>query len=169
MFLGAMASTEEVSKPIWFEKLERLTSTRYIEILKTTLLPWMARVANKHRVLTEDGSRTIKAPFVWQQDGAPAHTAKATQNFLEKKLGKSGFWDKKMRPPNSPDLNPLYFSVWNAVSSKACGVPNDNIDTLKASVEEAWINLNWTYIVDTCKKIPSRLQIAIDAQGSVIE
>ncbi|QQP52968.1 Putative transposable element [Caligus rogercresseyi] len=47
-------------------------------------------------------------PYVFQQDGAPAHTSKATQAFMYENLN---FWAKDMWPPQNPDLNPLDFSI----------------------------------------------------------
>ncbi|QQP54862.1 Transposable element tcb1 transposase, partial [Caligus rogercresseyi] len=44
--------------------------------------------------------------YIWTQDGAPAHTSKAIQKYLENKLGSKGFWSKEMWPPSSPNLNP---------------------------------------------------------------
>ena len=42
---------------------------------------------------------------IFQQDGAPAHTAKITQNWL--KTNVPNFWTKDIWPPNSPDLSPI--------------------------------------------------------------
>ena len=46
MFLGAVASTGEVSPPIWFPTGFRLDSEAYIKALRETLIPWMRRVAS---------------------------------------------------------------------------------------------------------------------------
>ena len=50
---------------------------------------------------------------------------------LEKK---PNFWDKVLRPPSSPDLNPLDYSIWTYVESKACASPHNRITALKSSV-----------------------------------
>ncbi|CAD6188661.1 unnamed protein product [Caenorhabditis auriculariae] len=39
-------------------------------------------------------------------------------------------------PPYSPDLNPMYYSVWNVLESKACTSPHQKIEPLKASLEQ---------------------------------
>ncbi|QQP58353.1 Putative LOC100197221 [Caligus rogercresseyi] len=41
------------------------------------------------------------------------------------------FWAKDFWPPQSPDLNPLDYSVWWQVESKACRVHDDNVKDLK--------------------------------------
>ena len=46
---------------MWF----RLTAAAYIDVLVTKILPWVRKITN--------------ANYVFQQDGAPAHTAKIVQ------------------------------------------------------------------------------------------
>lgn len=48
-------------------------------------------------------------PYVFQQDGAPAHTSHLVQNWLSDNMNM--FWSKEFCPPNSPDLNPLDYYV----------------------------------------------------------
>ena len=165
MFLGVVASTGEVSPPYWFKEKERLNAVKYVKILDRILLPWMAKVAADHPV----GPDNVPSKFVFQQDGASSHTAKLTQAFLKKRLGKSGFWRAEMWPANSPDLNPLDYSIWNAVASKACAVPHENTKTLKAAVNRAWRGLSPTYVQSTCKIFRKRLEKVIANNGSIIE
>ena len=165
MMLGAVASTGEVSPPIWFKPRETMNAERYVKELKQKLVPWMFKVAADHPVAPGAGP----APFVFQQDGAPPHTARITQAFLMEKLGKSGFWKKEMWPANSPDLNPLDYSIWNAVASKACFKPHSSVQTLKSSVTRVWNNLDAAYVSHTCKKFRARLEKVIHSQGSTIE
>ena len=75
MLLGAVASTGEKSPPIWFPEGFRLNADGYIEALRTTLVPWIRRVAAAH-----GGSRP--AHMVFQQDSAPIHRARKTLAFL---------------------------------------------------------------------------------------
>jgi len=70
----------------------------YIDFLKTSLLPECRR-------LYPDND------FVFMQDSAPSHHAKATQNFLRDStpdIISSQEWTS-----HSPDLNPLDYSVWD--------------------------------------------------------
>ncbi|EFO83229.1 hypothetical protein CRE_03542 [Caenorhabditis remanei] len=66
-------------------------------ILEKTLLPWAQKHFNGRR-------------WVFQQDGAPAHTAKLSQQWCETHL--PAFIPKDEWPPSSPDLNPLDYSIW---------------------------------------------------------
>ncbi|QQP54792.1 Uncharacterized protein FKW44_007738 [Caligus rogercresseyi] len=47
-------------------------------------------------------------------------------------------WPKNMWPPQSPDLNPLDFSIWWHVESKACKIRHSNVNDLKTSVNKVW-------------------------------
>jgi len=51
-----------------------------------------------------------------QQDGAPAHTACNTMEYLEKE--KIDFIEPDMWSPNSPDLNPIDYAVWGALQQR---------------------------------------------------
>jgi len=50
--------------------------------------------------------------LIFQQDTAPAHTAKLTQDSLATSC--SEFIDKDEWQPNSPDLNPLDYHIGGA-------------------------------------------------------
>ena len=63
--------------------------------------------------------------FVFQQDGPPAHTANATQDWLRSNI--SGFISKDQWPPYSPDLNPMDYSIWSILETKACSKSHKSI------------------------------------------
>ena len=54
--------------------------------------------------VVKDLSKTMfnKEPFLFQQDGAPAHTSNVSQNWLRKNV--PDFISKEEWPPSSPDL-----------------------------------------------------------------
>ena len=61
--------------------------------------------------LVDDCTRLLPSGYhMFQEDGAPAHTARATQNWLQTNC--PDFIAKDLWPPNSPDLNPLDYHVW---------------------------------------------------------
>ena len=106
MFLGVVASTGEVCPPIWFPEGFRLKSADYIAVLAEKVIPWMLQIASNHA-----------RPFCFQQDGAPAQTARATVNFLNEEG--IDFWGPTMWPPCSPDANPLDYAIWSYVQQEA--------------------------------------------------
>ena len=54
--------------------------------------------------------------FILQQDGAPSHTNRITQEHLD--ANTSEFIGKDNWPPQSPDLNPMDQHVWDSLSEK---------------------------------------------------
>ena len=57
------------------------------------------------------GNKVFGDDWTYQQDGATSHTHKLTQQWCEDKF--SSFLDQYHWPPNSPDLNPLDYSIWD--------------------------------------------------------
>jgi len=60
--------------------------------------------------LIEDSNQLMPAGFIFQQDGAPTHAARVTQEWLHANCPE--MIEKDQWPPNSPDLNPLDYHVW---------------------------------------------------------
>ena len=54
--------------------------------------------------------------WVFQQDGAPAHTSKTTQEYLDGAT--PDVIRKDEWPPQSPDCNPMDYVVWDSLSQK---------------------------------------------------
>ena len=53
-------------------------------------------------------------PNLFQQDGAPAHRSRHTVAYL--RLNVPEFFEPENWPPNSPDLNPVDYTVWGHCS-----------------------------------------------------
>ncbi len=70
------------------------------------------------------------ADFIFQQDLAPAHTAKSTKSWLNDHGVDVLDW-----PANSPDLNPIK-NQWSIVKRKMRNKRPKNADKLKATVKE---------------------------------
>ena len=54
--------------------------------------------------------------WVFQQDGAPAHTSKTTQEYIDGAT--PDFIRKDEWPPQSPDCNPMDYAVWDSLSQR---------------------------------------------------
>ncbi len=57
------------------------------------------------------GNKVFGNEWTFQRDGAKPHTHVATQEWCRKNF--SSFIDKDHWPPNSPDINPLDYSIWD--------------------------------------------------------
>ncbi len=73
--------------------------------------------------------------FIFQQDLAPAHTAKGTKSWFNDHGVTVLDW-----PANSPDLNPIE-NLWGIVKRKMRDTRPNNADELKATVKETWASI----------------------------
>ncbi len=75
------------------------------------------------------------ADFIFQQDLAPAHTAKGTKSWFNDHGVTVLDW-----PANSPDLNPIE-NLWGIVKRKMRDTRPNNAAELKATVKETWASI----------------------------
>ncbi len=106
--------------------------------------------------------------FYFQQDGAPAYTAKTVQNWLKSKFGQR-FVTKEMWPPRSPDLNPCDFYLWGYLRSKIDSPKPQNIDDLKVNIEREIRSIKPEVLISTFQNLEKRLKKVIDVNGGHIE
>ena len=71
--------------------------------------------------------------------------------------------------PQSPDLNPLDYSMWAHIESKACKVRHSNAEELKSSMDHALTSMRKDYIQKVCKAFRPRLEHVIAAKRGHIE
>ena len=67
-------------------------------------------------IIKRDGRKLIGDKLILQQDGASSHRSKETLQAFENRgipIIHPCHW-----PPNSPDLNPLDYFVWNEVAKR---------------------------------------------------
>jgi hypothetical protein len=154
MVLGIVASDGKKCPPIFIPGGLKVNTEVYIDLLKKKFVPWLRRTY-------PDGN------YVFQQDGAPAHTSKRTQVWLVMTL--SGFWAKDVWPPSSLDLNPLDYSVWGVLKAKACKTSHPSVEALKVSIAKTWRTLSKAYIIKTCKSFRTRLEKGVEVEGGLFE
>ena len=73
--------------------------------------------------------------------------------------GQHAFLVKEHVAPYSPDANPLDFTFWVHVESKACTVCHQNINALKDTVHQHWGAMSEDYIHNGCKAFRGCLAI----------
>ena len=111
----------------------------------------------------------LPAGFIFQQDGAPAHTARVAQDWLLANC--PGFIEKDQWPPNSPDLNPLDYHVWGAMLEayhKLQPKPK-TLAELKDALQSIWDELPQAPIKKAVKNFTKRLKACVNACGGHFE
>ena len=112
-----------------------MNSTRYCEILESTLLHFL--------------KRSLPALHRFQQDNDPKHTGNYTKQFL---LKNSVNWWKTS--PESPNLNPIE-NVWGSLKSflRHTYKPR-NLETRIAGIKQFWKSMT----PEVCRKYIGHLQ-----------
>ena len=119
--------------------------------------------------LVQDCRTLLNDEFVFQQDGAPAHTSQQTQDWLQQQCPE--FIRKDEWPPNSPDLNPLDYFVWSAMlQSYARRFPKPTtVAELKTVLQDIWTNLPQQSIDNAVSSFRKRVKACIQADGGHFE
>eukprot|EP00800_Vazella_pourtalesii_P015855 TRINITY_DN4383_c0_g1_i5.p1 TRINITY_DN4383_c0_g1~~TRINITY_DN4383_c0_g1_i5.p1 ORF type:complete len:293 (-),score=7.56 TRINITY_DN4383_c0_g1_i5:556-1434(-) len=108
-----------------------------------------------------------KEPFLFQQDGAPAHTSNISQSWLRKNI--PDFISKEEWPPSSPDLNPMDFSIWSILETKACEKSHSSVEALKKSLLREWVKIPQDTLRAAVEAFPERLKKVVGVKGGYIE
>ncbi len=107
--------------PLCFLK-STVNATIYQEILEHFMLPSADKLYGD-------------ADFIFQQDLAPAHTAKGTKSWFNDHGVLVLDWTA-----NSPDLNPIE-NLWSIVKRTMRDTRPNNADDLKAAIKETWASI----------------------------
>jgi len=144
MVWGAMSSAGVGQ--LCFLKL-RVNAAVYQEVLEHFMIPSVEQLFGD-----ED--------FIFQQDLAPAHSAKTTTAWFQNHGVSVLSW-----PANSPDLNPIE-NLWGIVKKKMANLRPSNAAELKTAIETTWATIR----PDQCHKLissmPRRIQAVIAAKGA---
>ncbi len=101
------------------------------------------------------------ADFIFQQDLAPAHTAKGTKSWFNDHGVTVLDW-----PATSPDLNPIE-NLWGIVKRKMRDTRPNNADDLKATVKETWASIPPQQCHKLITSMPRRIEAVIKAKGAL--
>ncbi len=100
------------------------------------------------------------ADFIFQQDLAPAHSAKATSTWFKDHGIPVLNW-----PANSPDLNPIE-NLWCIVKRKMRYARPNNAEELKAAIRATWALTTPEQCHRLIDSMPRRIAAVIQAKGA---
>ena len=76
---------------------------------------------------------------------------------------------KEVWPARSPDLNPLDFSIWSILETKACSSPHPTVEALKEKLVKEWTAIPQEKIRAACASFSKRLSAVVKNKGRYIE
>lgn len=134
----------------------KVNSDNYIKLLDEGLLP------DCRRLYPNDD-------YIFQQDGATSHTSRKTQQHLEGRV--PNFIKKDEWPPQSPDCNPMDYSIWNSLSEKVYRGQMDVFTEgeLKAKIRESWEEITLEEIQNSIQAWKKRLRVITREGGGPID
>ena len=105
-------------------------------------------------------------PWVFQQDSAPAHKAKSTQEWFRRNniaLITTEEW-----PSSSPDLNPLDYKIWSYLEEKVCSQPHMTLDRLKTAIVKAVADIDMNVVRAAIDDLPRRLRTVSRQEETIL-
>ncbi len=128
--------------------------------LKSTVNAAIYQEILEHFMLPSADKLYGDADFIFQQDLAPAHTAKGTKSWFNDHGVTVLDW-----PANSPDLNPVE-NLWGIVKRKVRDTRPNNADELKATVKETWASIPPQQCHKLITSMPRWIEAVIKAKGA---
>jgi AraC-like DNA-binding protein len=140
--------------PFFVTPRAKINSAYYCEeVLKRGLLPDIRRHSGDN--------------FIFQQDGAPAHRSLHTVAFLTVNVPE--FIEPANWPPNSPDLNPVDYSIWGYLQQLVYRQKIQNLDHLKRVIVSCWSDVSQHHIDGAIDQWSRRIAAVVSAKGGHIE
>ncbi len=128
--------------------------------LKSTVNAAIYQEILEHFMLPSADKLYGDADFIFQQDLAPAHTAKGTKSWFNDHGVTVLDW-----PANSPDLNHIE-NLWVIVKRKRRDTRPNNAAELKATVKETWASIPPQQCHKLITSMPRRIEAVIKAKGA---
>ena len=125
-----------------------MNAEKYIELLKTTLIPELAAAGR---------------PMTFMQDNAPCHTANVVKAFMAQNDIETLPW-----PPQSPDMNPIE-NLWSIIKrrrQKKYGFPKTKTELIE-QIFDIWDNIKIQEVEDLADSANKRVREVLKLKGKV--
>jgi hypothetical protein len=118
------------------------------------------------RVALKYGNGILGNDWTFQQDGVKPHIHTKTQEWCPKKF--SFFIYKDHWPPNSPDLNPLDYCIWDQLTQAISWNTVTSIKTLIVALKRAVRQASQDVVFEGCSSWTNRLYRLSQDKGNYL-
>ncbi len=125
----------------------RLNAIGYVDILENNLKPSIELLTGGNQ------------DFLYQQDGAPCHTANLTKDWFGRNSIEVIPW-----PARSPDLNPIEH-IWVLLDRKLTESIPKTLAELEVALVKLWNEVPSSLFTNLVESMPRRLDMCIKAKG----
>ncbi|QQP57794.1 Putative LOC100197594, partial [Caligus rogercresseyi] len=125
-----------------------------LDVMKKIVLPWIKKVAGER-------------PWVWQQDSAPCHVSKKSQDLLA--ANTYDFVPKTHWPPSSTDFNPMDYFLLGYLERHTNRLAHNTKAALINSIMKQARKLDRALVAKAGFSFRARIQRVIDTEGRWIE
>jgi transposase len=127
-----------------------IDSQKYIENLQ------------KLRFIEQLDEKYGKGNWIFQQDGAPCHTSRASREWIQERCVLLQPW-----PANSPDLSPIEL-LWAILKRTIWHMSPKTISDLERVLRDSWSSISQSTIDKLCIRFKDRLQLCQQVKGDSI-
>ena len=113
------------------------------------------------------GNKVFGSKWTFQQDGAKPHIHEKTQEWCARNF--PAFFDKDSWPPNSPDLNPLDFCIWDEFAQAVKWNKVTSKKTLIAELKRACKRIRDEVVLESCSVWTNRLYRMVQNNGNYLQ
>ncbi|CAF5049630.1 unnamed protein product [Rotaria magnacalcarata] len=112
------------------------------------------------------GNQVFGSDWVFQQDGAKPHSHHLTQQRCRGNF--PSFIGKDRWPPNSPDLNPLDYSIWDKLANSINWNTVQSKTTLIQQINSSFKNIRESVVFEGCASFTNRLYRLCQNDGNYL-
>ena len=91
------------------------------------------------------------------------HRARQTIELLQRETPK--FIPPDLWPPNSPDLNPVDYRIWDVMQDRVYQTPVREVADLRQRLIDTWNNFSQTIVDDAVVEWRTRVQACVNEMG----
>lgn len=112
------------------------------------------------------GNKQFGRDWIFQQDGATAHTHRLSQKWCRDNF--PAFIEKNRWPPNSPDLNPLDYCIWDEFANAIKWDRVVSKETLIEEIKQGAKRIRQEVVLESCSSWTNRLYRLSKTDGAFL-